>query len=159
MCPCSMQNQRLFNSSEELYQRIQELRKILKMEKNSTNASLQKKISAPDSRPSSAGIGTIFGYGVIIGLVTLLVISDARILYRQLRFGTNWRPSRFCRISIKLNWGFCNILPFRKEYVWVLVRCTVLSKHLVYCHLLHYNIETILDFRIYWIYDGKFRIP
>lgn len=89
MCPCSMQNQRLFNSSEELYQRIQELRKILKVEKNSTNASLQKKISAPDSRPSSAGIGTIFGYGVIIGLVTLLVISDARILYRQLRFGTN----------------------------------------------------------------------
>lgn len=112
MCPCSMQNQRLFNSSEELYQRIQELRKILKVEKNSTNASLRKKISAPDSRPSSAGIGTIFGYGVIIGLVTLLVISDARILYRQLRFGTNWRPNRFCRISIKLKKRILHYLTF-----------------------------------------------
>lgn len=89
MCPCSMQNQRLYNSSEELYQRIHELRKILKVEKNSTNASLRKKISVPDSRPSSAGIGSICGYGVIIVLVTLLVISDARIMYRQLRFGAN----------------------------------------------------------------------
>lgn len=89
MCPCSMQNQRFYNSSEELYQRIQELRKILKVEKNSTNAYLRKKISVPDSRPSSVGIGNICGYGVITVLVTLLVISDAPILYRQLRFGTN----------------------------------------------------------------------
>uniref|UniRef100_A0A8W8LAY1 Sushi domain-containing protein n=1 Tax=Magallana gigas TaxID=29159 RepID=A0A8W8LAY1_MAGGI len=89
MCPCSMQNQRFYNSSEELYQRIQELRKILKVEKNSTNAYLRKKISVPDSRPSSVGIGNICGYGVIIVLVTLLVISDAPILYRQIRFGTN----------------------------------------------------------------------
>lgn len=89
MCPCSMQNQRFYNSSEELYQRIQELRKILKVEKNSTNAYLRKKISVPDSRPSSVGIGNICGYGVIIVLVTLLVISDAPILYRQMRFGTN----------------------------------------------------------------------
>ncbi|XP_052675027.1 uncharacterized protein LOC128156779 [Crassostrea angulata] len=89
MCPCSMQNQRFYNSSEELYQRIQELRKILKVEKNSTNAYLRKKISVPDSRPSSVGIGNICGYGVIIVLVTLLFISDAPILYRQMRFGTN----------------------------------------------------------------------
>lgn len=84
-----MQNQRFYNSSEELYQRIQELRKILKVEKNSTNAYIRKKISVPDSRPSSVGIGNICGYGVIIVLVTLLVISDAPILYRQMRFGTN----------------------------------------------------------------------
>lgn len=91
MCNCSVQNQQLFNSTEELYQKIEELVKFIKVEKISTNAFMRGKISVRDYRPSSVRIGYICGYGIIISLTSLLVMSDVQVLCRHIRFGAVWR--------------------------------------------------------------------
>ncbi|XP_062615001.1 uncharacterized protein LOC134276742 [Saccostrea cucullata] len=88
-CPCSLTGQQKFNSSIELEQKIEKLKKELTILKNSTNSFYRKKISAPDNRPSSAGLGYLFGYGVILFIMLSLVISDMPKWYRHIRFGAN----------------------------------------------------------------------
>ncbi|XP_062614981.1 uncharacterized protein LOC134276726 [Saccostrea cucullata] len=88
-CPCSLTGQQKFNSSTGLEQRIEQRKKELTILKNSTNSFYRKKISASDNRPSSAGLGYLFGCGVILFIILSLVISDMPKFYRHVRFGAD----------------------------------------------------------------------
>ncbi|XP_056009539.1 uncharacterized protein LOC130051548 [Ostrea edulis] len=87
MCPCSLTGQQTINSTRELEEKITQIKKELKVNKKSTNAFLRKKISAPDFRPSSVRIGYICGYGILISVVSVILISDVPRLYRHIWFG------------------------------------------------------------------------
>ncbi|XP_061164283.1 uncharacterized protein LOC133173312 isoform X1 [Saccostrea echinata] len=88
-CPCSLIGQQGFNSSSELEQRLKQLKRELEIAKNSTSSFYRKRNCALDNRLSSASLGYLCGYGVIISIAVYLVIPDLSILYRHFRFGAD----------------------------------------------------------------------
>jgi hypothetical protein len=62
-------------TTKVLSQKITEIKNTLTVTKASLSSTLRKKTSAPDSRPSSAGMGAL-GICVIVIVITALVAGD-----------------------------------------------------------------------------------
>nr|XP_022328015.1 uncharacterized protein LOC111127222 isoform X1 [Crassostrea virginica] len=86
LCPSAVTSYQ-FNTTEELMEKIEEMTRELKVVTRDTNAYMRSKISVADPRPSSTSIGVLLGWGILVSLVVVLLLCDARTMLRHLRHG------------------------------------------------------------------------
>ncbi|XP_061184946.1 uncharacterized protein LOC133192961 [Saccostrea echinata] len=72
-CLCTSQTGNI--ETNELNQKVLEIKKILTVNISSLSSTMRKKISAPDDRQSSLAMGTL-GICVIVGVILALVVGD-----------------------------------------------------------------------------------
>ncbi|KAK3099759.1 hypothetical protein FSP39_009173 [Pinctada imbricata] len=77
-CKCTCKTN-ITISDEELTKKLEEIRKVLLIPKNSTKAFLRTKTSAYEDRPVAKGLGSI-GIAIIVIVVTLIVCIDVSSL-------------------------------------------------------------------------------
>ena len=63
---------------------VKQLKQELLVDKTKLSSTKRKKISAPDERPSSKGIG-VLGIVMLTGVLCMLVIVDAPVLVRDMK--------------------------------------------------------------------------
>lgn len=68
-------------------EKIEEMTRELKVVTRDTNAYMRSKISVADPRPSSTSIGVLLGWGILVSLLVVLLLCDARTMLRHLRHG------------------------------------------------------------------------
>lgn len=87
-CPCDrLKSQNFITDPQELQNRIEEIKKELEINEKALSATVRKKTCAKDERKSAKGIGSVFGIGIIVFVVSIIVCSDIPILYRHIRYG------------------------------------------------------------------------
>jgi hypothetical protein len=82
-------------TSEQLAVVIEEMKKELTVQKESLSATIRKKISVMDNRPSAQSIGS-FGIVILTFVLVLLIVSDSLTLKDHLIMFFRNLKSIFC---------------------------------------------------------------
>ncbi|XP_078334144.1 uncharacterized protein LOC111133852 isoform X4 [Crassostrea virginica] len=83
-CPCQrLASQNFIKDPIVLKKRIEELKKILVVNRSKLSASIRKKTSSRDDRMSSKGIGMTLGVGVITCIILTIVCSDLLMFFKR----------------------------------------------------------------------------
>ncbi|XP_078334140.1 uncharacterized protein LOC111133824 [Crassostrea virginica] len=83
-CPCQrLASQNFIKDPIVLKKRIEELKKILVVNRSKLSASIRKKTSSRDDRMSSKGIGMVLGVGVITCVLLTIVCSDLLMFLKR----------------------------------------------------------------------------
>nr|XP_022338211.1 E-selectin-like [Crassostrea virginica] len=83
-CPCQrLASQNFITDPIVLKKRIEELKKILVVNRSKLSASIRKKTSIRDDRMSSKGIGMTLGVGVITCIILTIVCSDLLMFFKR----------------------------------------------------------------------------
>ena len=83
-CDCSVYFNSTILTPEELETKLQEIKSILTLEKNSLSSAIRRKISAPDDRPSARSIGAV-GVAVLVSVLLAIIAMDIDIFIHFIR--------------------------------------------------------------------------
>ena len=83
-CDCSVYFNSTILTPEELETKLQEIKSILTLEKNSLSSSIRRKISASDDRPSARSIGAV-GVAVLVSVLLAIIAMDIDIFIHFIR--------------------------------------------------------------------------
>ncbi|XP_061178305.1 limulus clotting factor C-like [Saccostrea echinata] len=87
-CPCDrVRSQNFIKDPVVLQNRIDKLKKELKVKMEKLSSTLRRKTCAKDERQSSTFVGSVLGGVIITFVVVIIVLSDIPLLLRQIRYG------------------------------------------------------------------------
>ncbi|XP_062595690.1 uncharacterized protein LOC134257054 [Saccostrea cucullata] len=84
-CPCDRVHPVQNLTTEELNNKIEELKKELVVNARTLSSSIRKRTSASDERPSATGVGVILGVGILTFLCAIIFIPDIPKLTHDIR--------------------------------------------------------------------------
>ena len=87
-CPCNKVGDPAVKNMTvaETLEAVKQLKQELAVDISELSSTIRKKISAPDERPSSKGIGAL-GIVMLTGILCMLVAADASVLVRDFKNG------------------------------------------------------------------------
>ena len=85
-CPCNNVGDPALNNitTAQLMEVVKQLKQELAVDKSELSSTKRKKISTPDERSLSKGMG-VFGIVMLSGMLCLLVVADSDVLVRDMK--------------------------------------------------------------------------